>query len=203
MLESSGRRDGVVLPSAAPPRSGPIAAGRSILTPAARRGRQFRTILSCLDGSVDIALDQSNLMCRTGLEVAQFARPGRWGTFAAKCPVDAPHRKDRSGWGSRLTFVDAINICRVAAGRFACFRVVSRTQVPRLRRSASFLRRVRFPAAPQEGPQLSGPFSFGNMLYVKLAVKMSGVFCRFMARCVSALCRARSAIRRSSSANWR
>jgi Transmembrane protein of unknown function (DUF3556) len=44
--------------------------------------------------------------------------------------------------------VDAINTSRVSAGHLAYFRVVSRREFARLRSSARFLRRVRFPAAP-------------------------------------------------------
>jgi hypothetical protein len=47
--------------------------------------------------------------------------------------------------------VDAINTFHVAAGHFAYFRVVSRRPIERLRRSAQFPWRVRFPAAPQKG----------------------------------------------------
>jgi hypothetical protein len=49
--------------------------------------------------------------------------------------------------------VDAVNTFRVSAGRFAYFRVVSRTLIRYLPRSAGFLDRVRFPAAPQFGPR--------------------------------------------------
>jgi Uncharacterized protein conserved in bacteria (DUF2252) len=49
----------------------------------------------------------------------------------------------------RLGLVDAVNAFRVSAGHFTSFRVVSRRQVQRLRSSAPFLCRVRFPAAPQ------------------------------------------------------
>ena len=45
----------------------------------------------------------------------------------------------------------------IAAGRFATFRIISRGQIRSFRRSASFLQWVRFPAAPPEGPYLSGP----------------------------------------------
>ena len=41
--------------------------------------------------------------------------------------------------------------------------------------------RVRFPAAPPKGPLISGPFSFGHIRCVKVAVKISGVLCRFVA----------------------
>jgi hypothetical protein len=47
--------------------------------------------------------------------------------------------------------VDAINTFHIAAGHFAYFRVVSRRPIERLRRSAQFPWRVRFPAAPQKG----------------------------------------------------
>jgi hypothetical protein len=51
--------------------------------------------------------------------------------------------------------VDVINTLAVSARRFASFRVVSRTQNPYFRRSSRFLQRVRFRAAPPEGPQFS------------------------------------------------
>ena len=51
-----------------------------------------------------------------------------------------------TGWCTEP--VDAINICRVSAGHFAYFRVVSRTQTQCFRSSNAFLCRVRFPAAP-------------------------------------------------------
>jgi len=44
--------------------------------------------------------------------------------------------------------VDVINTFRVSAGHFACFRVVSRSQIQRFRSSARFLKGVRFPGAP-------------------------------------------------------
>ena len=47
--------------------------------------------------------------------------------------------------------VDVINTFCVSAGRFAYFRVVSRSQIQRLRSSARFLKGVRFPAAPPVG----------------------------------------------------
>jgi hypothetical protein len=49
--------------------------------------------------------------------------------------------------------VDAVNTFHVSAGRFTSFRVVSRRQIQRLRRSRGLLERVRFPAAPPNGPQ--------------------------------------------------
>jgi hypothetical protein len=42
----------------------------------------------------------------------------------------------------------------VSAGRFTSFHAVSRHQTQRFRTSADFLQRVRFPAAPPEGPQI-------------------------------------------------
>jgi hypothetical protein len=43
---------------------------------------------------------------------------------------------------------DSINTFCVAAGHFTYFRVVSRRSIQSFRRSARFLGRVRFPAAP-------------------------------------------------------
>ena len=60
----------------------------------------------------------------------------------------------RSPSGRRpVRCVDAINTFRVSAGRFAYFRVVSRSQIQRFRWSARFLCRVRFPAAPPRRPR--------------------------------------------------
>lgn len=50
---------------------------------------------------------------------------------------------------ARTRHVDAINTDRVSAGRFAYFRVVSRSEIQHFRRSVRFLYRFRFPAAPQ------------------------------------------------------
>jgi hypothetical protein len=50
--------------------------------------------------------------------------------------------------------VDAINTIRGSAGHLASFSVVSRTRFRRLRSSRRFMRLVRFPAAPPEGPQI-------------------------------------------------
>jgi hypothetical protein len=49
-----------------------------------------------------------------------------------------------------LGLVDAVNTFRVSAGTFASFRVLSPCQFRHFRRSTRFLRRVRFPAAPQK-----------------------------------------------------
>ena len=63
---------------------------------------------------------------------------------------------------SRRDRVDAINTRRVSAGRFACFRVVSRRQNRRFCSSARFLRRVRFPAAPPGKGRADQRFSFSS-----------------------------------------
>jgi hypothetical protein len=64
----------------------------------------------------------------------------------------------------RALRVDVINTFRVSAGHFACFRVVSRSQIQRFRSSARFLKGVRFPAAPPLKDQVratgSGLFFF-------------------------------------------
>jgi hypothetical protein len=52
----------------------------------------------------------------------------------------------------------------VSAGHITSFRVVSRRPIQRFRRSRVFLERVRFPAAPQTGPLISGPFSLDHPL---------------------------------------
>jgi hypothetical protein len=57
-------------------------------------------------------------------------------------------------YNTSLTLFDAINNAGVSAGRFASFRVLSRTLTERFRSSALFLCGVRFPAAPQEGAQV-------------------------------------------------
>jgi len=69
----------------------------------------------------------------------------------------------------RLRSVDAINTFRVSAGHFASFRVLSRRQNAHFRRSAPFMQRVRFPAAPlrraRSGPVLlAQAWPFGHIL---------------------------------------
>jgi len=64
--------------------------------------------------------------------------------LAAHCPdpllgVDIPHEAS----GASTPF-------GVSAGRLTSFRVVSRRQIERFRRSRCLLRRVRFPAALQQ-----------------------------------------------------
>jgi len=63
---------------------------------------------------------------------------------------------------------------RVSAGHFACFRVVSRSQIQRFRSSAPFLRRVRFPASSTERPR-SGKSSRTWALFHQRTHQQSGV----------------------------
>src|ERR1700759_4411763 len=71
--------------------------------------------------------------------------------------------KGHPPWSSsRPRLVDVINSFRVSAGHFTYFGVVSGVQIQHSPSSDQYLRRVRFPAAPQKGPQMSGPFSFGQ-----------------------------------------
>ena len=56
------------------------------------------------------------------------------------------------------------NIFGVSAGRFALFRVVSRSQVHYFRSSRRFMRLVRFPAAPLR-KSWSGPKALASFLF--------------------------------------
>ena len=67
------------------------------------------------------------------------------GVFGHACSI-------ASGADNRgAVHVDAVNTFRVSAGRRRSFRVVSRHQIQRFRRSRRFMRLVRFPAAPLFG----------------------------------------------------
>src|ERR1700756_5070318 len=71
--------------------------------------------------------------------------------------------------------VDAINTFRVAAGRFAYFRVVSRTEIRHFRWSARFLWRVRFPAAPPKLQRLFSDLTCAHQHHINTAVDDRGL----------------------------
>ena len=65
--------------------------------------------------------------------------------------------------------VDAINALGVSADCLALFRVVSCTQIPRFRSSLSYIRLVRFPAAPQQKVLVKLYFADLSVLHISIS----------------------------------
>jgi hypothetical protein len=84
---------------------------------------------------------------------------GDRGSHASRVPAFAP-KLTAIGGAAPLRRAHAINTSRVCAGHFGLFHIVSRSEIRRFPQVKRYMRRVRFPAAPQSGKRRAHPPTF-------------------------------------------